>query len=61
MLLVSQEGEVRSQWAGRTIIDSCAKLAYGHAQAVIDGAAPPQAPAPLHGGHTWNQVLKTAF
>lgn len=51
-----QEGEVRSQWVGRTVISSAGQLAYGHAQAVIDGQARPEAPAQLHGGHTWEQV-----
>lgn len=35
---MDEEGAVRSSWAGRSIIRSCAKLSYGHAQAVIDGA-----------------------
>lgn len=51
-----QEGVVRSQWAGRSVISSAGQLAYGHAQAVIDGAAPPESPANLHGGHSWEQV-----
>ena len=55
-----QGGEIRSQWAGRTVIASASKLAYGHAQAVIDGAPPPEAPTQLHGGHSWEQV-QTSF
>ena len=47
---------MRSQWTGRTVIASAGKLAYGHAQAVIDGKAPPEAPAQLHGGHSWEQA-----
>lgn len=56
-----QDGKIVSQWAGRSVICTCAKLAYQDAQAVID--ALPQsssAPAPpslqLHGGHTWDKV-----
>ena len=33
---MSDEGDVLAQWAGRTVIRSCAKLAYGHAQ--VSGA-----------------------
>ena len=33
---MSAEGEVRSEWFGRGVIRSCAKLDYGTAQAVID-------------------------
>ena len=56
ILVGMQGGEVRSQWAGRSVIASAGKLAYGHAQAVIDGAPPPEAPAQLHGGHSWEQA-----
>jgi len=58
---LTQDGKIVSQWAGRSVICTCAKLAYQDAQAVID--ALPQsssAPAPpslqLHGGHTWDKV-----
>ncbi|KAK9807135.1 hypothetical protein WJX73_009531 [Symbiochloris irregularis] len=34
---MDEEGRVLSKWAGRSIIRSCAKLSYAHAQAVIDG------------------------
>lgn len=51
-----QGGEVRSEWVGRSVIASAGQLAYGHAQAVIDGEAVPDAPAQLHGGHSWEQA-----
>ena len=55
------EGHVLSQWAGRTVIRSCAKLAYHHAQTIInadeDGQAQAEeAPAPLERPHTWAQA-----
>lgn len=55
------EGRVYAQWAGRTVIQSCAKLAYHHAQTVIeaDESGKPQseeAPVPLQAPHTWQEV-----
>lgn len=34
---LNEEGHVLSQWAGRTVIRSCVKLAYHHAQRMVDG------------------------
>lgn len=58
-----QGGEVISYWAGRSVINSCAQLAYGDAQAVIDAAASSNYdtqgahPEPeVLGGFTWEQV-----
>ena len=58
---MTPEGQILSQWAGRSIIKSCAKLAYGHAQDMIEGSfqgLPDQEPPPveLH-GCAWPQVL----
>lgn len=55
------EGRVYSQWTGRTVICSCAKLAYHHAQTVIeaDESQQPQAaepPVALQPQHSWQQV-----
>ena len=57
---MTPEGQILSQWAGRSIIKSCAKLAYGHAQDMIEGTfqgLPDQEPPPveLH-GCKWPQV-----
>lgn len=57
---MTPEGQILSQWAGRSIIKSCAKLAYGHAQDMIEGTfqgLPDQEPPPveLHGCE-WPQV-----
>ena len=57
---MTPEGQILSQWAGRSIIKSCAKLAYGHAQDMIEGTfqgLPEQEPpaVELH-GCKWPQV-----
>ena len=62
---MSAEGDVRRQWAGRSVIRSCAKLAYGDAQAMLEGrfgGAPGEA-APavaLEPPHTWPQARGAA-
>ncbi|KAI5081147.1 hypothetical protein GOP47_0004330 [Adiantum capillus-veneris] len=33
---IDQSGHIVDQWIGRTIINSCCKLSYGHAQDIID-------------------------
>ena len=51
------EGRILKQWSGQTVIRSCAKLAYDHVQAMIEGsfdASKP--PVPLGTPHTWDQV-----
>ena len=55
------EGHVLSQWTGRTVIRSCAKLAYHHAQTIIDADEAGQrqaeeAPVDLENPHTWAQA-----
>lgn len=50
-------GQVVSTWMGRTVIRTAAKLAYHHAQAIIDGASHEEdLPVQLHNGHSWQQV-----
>lgn len=34
---LTKEGEVKNEWFGRSVIRSCAKLSYDHAQMCIDG------------------------
>ncbi|KAL3693598.1 hypothetical protein R1sor_007249 [Riccia sorocarpa] len=66
-------GNIRDQWIGRTVIRSCAKLTYRHAQEMIDdkfyasdsergGQESPgvvECPAPLlHGEHSWLDVME---
>ena len=57
---LTPQGKILGQWAGRSIIRSCVKLAYGHAQDMIEGkfAGLPDQEAPsveLH-GYAWPQV-----
>ncbi|XP_071145678.1 DIS3-like exonuclease 2 [Mytilus edulis] len=33
---ISEKGEIKSEWFGRTVIRSCVKLSYDHAQRFID-------------------------
>ncbi len=55
---MAEEGKVLSQWAGRTVIRSCTKLAYEHAQAMIEGTFDAaNHPLALSSPHTWPQVL----
>lgn len=37
---INPAGEIIDQWIGRTMIKSCAKLTYAHAQDMIDGVFP---------------------
>ncbi|BDA45360.1 DIS3-like exonuclease 2 [Coccomyxa sp. Obi] len=56
---MTEEGKVLSQWAGRTVIRSCTKLAYEHAQAMIEGTFDAaNHPAALSSPHTWLQVVE---
>lgn len=50
--------KVVARRACRSVIESCAKLTYGVAQAMLDGAFDPKAEGVpvLHGGHSWTQV-----
>lgn len=51
---INPAGEVLDRWIGRTIIKSCCKLSYEHAQEIIDGAFD------IHGsisiGNHWPQL-----
>ncbi len=56
------EGRILKQWSGRTVIRSCAKLAYGHAQDMIEGSFDAsQPPVALSTPHTWDQVSAEAW
>ena len=51
------EGHILKQWCGRTVIRSCAKLAYDHAQDMVEGSFDAsKAPVALSAPHTWDQV-----
>jgi exoribonuclease R len=54
---MAADGAILRQWAGRSVIRACAKLAYGHAQAMIEGGCDAAAPpVPLQAPHTWAQA-----
>ena len=62
---LTPKGKILAQWAGRSIIKSCVKLAYGHAQDMIEGkfAGLPDQETPsveLH-GYAWPEVCPLSF
>lgn len=51
------DGKILSQWAGRSVICSCAKLAYPMVQAMIEGRFQRETcKAVLFGFNTWDEV-----
>ncbi|CAN4123944.1 unnamed protein product [Withania somnifera] len=48
---INQSGEIIQRWIGRTIIQSCCKLSYEHAQDIIDGML--DDPSSYKGEHSW--------
>ncbi|CAA7013395.1 unnamed protein product [Microthlaspi erraticum] len=58
---LNREGDVTDRWIGRTVIRSCCKLSYDHAQDIIDGKNDVAAngwPA-LHGPFQWSDVIRS--
>ncbi|KAL1214597.1 DIS3-like exonuclease 2 [Cardamine amara subsp. amara] len=58
---INREGDVIDRWIGRTVIRSCCKLSYDHAQDIIDGksdVAEKGWPA-LHGSFEWSDVIRS--
>lgn len=54
---LTPQGDIVDEWLGRSVICSCAKLAYGHAQQMIEGAFDPdECGVTLHDGYSWEQV-----
>jgi DIS3-like exonuclease 2 len=63
---INYAGDVINRWIGRTVVHSCCKLSYGHAQDIIDGIfnvdssniienGYPQ----LHGPFEWPDVIRS--
>ncbi|KAK2078455.1 hypothetical protein QBZ16_003295 [Prototheca wickerhamii] len=54
------DGSILSSWMGRTVIRSCAKLSYLHAQAFIDGhldlSGTDLPPVEIAGGHSLEEI-----
>lgn len=58
---MTRDGRVLSEWFGRSVIRSCSKLSYEHAQDLMDDPdrQRPEGELPeLHGPHTWAQVAQ---
>eukprot|EP00884_Botryococcus_braunii_P005406 jgi/Botrbrau1/14867/Bobra.0298s0001.1 len=54
---LNDDGEVQRHWVGRSVIRTCAKLAYSHAQCIIEGRAVPEEGRPqLYNGVPWSEV-----
>jgi DIS3-like exonuclease 2 len=55
---MTEEGEILQQWVGRSVINSCAKLAYPMVQQMLEDQFDPATwPAvQLHNGATWDEV-----
>nr|CAG4647808.1 EOG090X047D [Moina brachiata] len=57
---VNDKGEILDEWFGRSIIKSCVKLSYDHAQAVIEGREDGEINWPeLKGPHTLSDVRQS--
>ncbi|KAJ8541700.1 hypothetical protein K7X08_002516 [Anisodus acutangulus] len=58
---INQSGEFIQRWIGRTIIQSCCKLSYEHAQIIIDGLLDDpssyKGEPVLHGFFRWSDVV----
>jgi hypothetical protein len=55
---MDREGHIQEEWVGRSIINTCGKLAYPMVQQMIEGNfAPEKWPqVELYNGATWDQV-----
>lgn len=54
---MDENGHIYKEWAGRSIINSCAKLAYPMVQQMIDGCFDPSSwQIQLYNGVIWDQV-----
>ncbi|KAK4490107.1 hypothetical protein RD792_000764 [Penstemon davidsonii] len=55
---INSAGEVLDRWIDRTIIQSCTKLSYEHAQKIIEGSFENDYPH-LYGKFEWSDVIKS--
>nr|CAG4643126.1 EOG090X047D [Ilyocryptus agilis] len=56
--IFNDKGEILKEWFGRSIIRSCAKLSYDHAQAIIEGKTEFEFPT-IQAPHTINDVRQS--
>ncbi|KAF7829857.1 DIS3-like exonuclease 2 [Senna tora] len=66
LLEINLAGDVVDQWIGRTVIHSCSKLSYEHAQDIIDGIIDVESSSTIgdhypqvHGHFVWHDVIKS--
>ncbi|KAL3641771.1 hypothetical protein CASFOL_012586 [Castilleja foliolosa] len=55
---INPAGEALDHWIGRTVIRSCSKLSYEHAQGIIDGSFDSQG-SNLYGPFEWRDVINS--
>nr|CAG4648586.1 EOG090X047D [Polyphemus pediculus] len=55
---INDKGEILKEWFGRSVIRSCVKLSYDHAQAVIEGQDEVKWPD-IKGSHSVGDIRKT--
>ncbi|CAN1175422.1 DIS3-like exonuclease 2 [Linum perenne] len=55
----NSSGDVIDRWVGRTVMKSCCKLSYEHAQNIIDGVIDGDVTPQLHGQFEWNDVINS--
>eukprot|EP00200_Dunaliella_tertiolecta_P013933 CAMPEP_0202393696 /NCGR_PEP_ID=MMETSP1127-20130417/93044_1 /ASSEMBLY_ACC=CAM_ASM_000462 /TAXON_ID=3047 /ORGANISM="Dunaliella tertiolecta, Strain CCMP1320" /LENGTH=1176 /DNA_ID=CAMNT_0048996285 /DNA_START=55 /DNA_END=3585 /DNA_ORIENTATION=+ len=56
---MDEEGRIYSQWAGKSVICSSAKLAYPMVQAMIEGRFDPaECSAQLYGDQPWDKIVQ---
>ncbi|GMH00270.1 hypothetical protein Nepgr_002109 [Nepenthes gracilis] len=63
---ISLSGIVVDRWIGRTVVRSCCKLSYEHAQDIIDGQIDADSFSvtgkgfpPLHGNFQWQDIIRS--
>ncbi|CAN0892512.1 DIS3-like exonuclease 2 [Linum grandiflorum] len=56
---LSGNGDVLDRWIGRTVMQSCCKLSYEHAQNIIDGNCNFDGMPQLYGQFEWNDIIKS--
>nr|CAG4642432.1 EOG090X047D [Evadne anonyx] len=56
--IINDQGEIIEEWFGRSVIRSCVKLSYDHAQGVIEGRDDIQWPA-IKGTHSLSEIKET--
>jgi len=55
---INDQGEILEEWFGRSVIRSCVKLSYDHAQGVIEGRDDVQWPT-IKGAHSLSDIKET--